>query len=228
MQQDSIEWIDDWSIEKYNPITENWHSDGHGTDQEPAQSLLLSAFSSAMKEKYAEGMKILDYGCGSGRYANFLSKRLKDFQYIGLEKAGGTTYWGETSVRDGLINGGHDDRFRLGFTESLLEKKAIEESDVVLLLSIFTHTTIEETHRIISKLMPIVNRGGRVVFSMILGDSYNLVGNLYGHSDCYHVTYNTNEQVAEIAKTFNVNVTHERDFVANWGYVHAIYSITNI
>jgi hypothetical protein len=56
MQQDSIEWIDDWSIEKYNPITENWHSDSHGTDQEPAQSLLLSAFSSARDFEAFSGM----------------------------------------------------------------------------------------------------------------------------------------------------------------------------
>jgi 2-polyprenyl-3-methyl-5-hydroxy-6-metoxy-1,4-benzoquinol methylase len=228
MVQTSPEWINDWSIEKFSPITHNWVSMGHGTDEEPMQSLSQSTFAKAMKEKYGDGMKILDYGCGTGRFANFLSKRLKNFKYIGLEKAGGTTYWGETSVRDGLINAGHDDRFRLGFTESLLEKKAIEESDVVLLCSVFTHTTIEETHRIISKLMPIVNRGGRVVFSMIHADTYSLNGSLYGFDQCYEVTYNTKEQVEEIARKFNANVKLEEEFLADWCYLHSIYSITSI
>jgi 2-polyprenyl-3-methyl-5-hydroxy-6-metoxy-1,4-benzoquinol methylase len=225
MKHDSIEWLAEWSVEKYQPISKNWFSVGHGTDEEPSQSLLLSTFSSAMKEKYREGMKILDYGCGSGRYANFLSKRIEKFQYIGLEKQGSDQFWGEASIRDGLINAGHDDRVRLGFTESLLEEKAIQECDVVLLLSIFTHTTIEETHRIISKLLPIVDRGGRIIFSMIMNESYQLVGNLYGFQDSYQVTYNTNEQINDIAEKFNVKLTHERDFEANWGYVHSIFSI---
>ena len=225
MKQNTEEWTNIWSIENYQPIAETWVSVGHGTDEEPAQSLLLSAFSSAMREKYGEGMKILDYGCGTGRYANFLSKRLKDFQYIGLEKANSTQAWGEISVRDGLINAGHDDRFRLGFTESMLETKAIDECNVVLLLSVFTHTTIEETYRIILKLLPIVNRGGKIVFSMILGDSYQLQGNLYGHKDSFQVTYNTITQVNEIAEKFNVNINLEREFEANWGYVHSIFSI---
>ena len=198
MKHNSIEWLANWSAEKYQPISKNWFSVGHGTDEEPAQSLLLSAFSSAMKEKYGEGMKILDYGCGSGRYANFLSKRIENFQYIGLEKQGSEHFWGEASIRDGLINAGHDERVRLGFTESLLEKRAIEESNVVLLLSIFTHTTIEETHRIISKLLPIVDRGGKIIFSIIIGDSYQLQGNLYGFQDSYQVTSNTNEQINEL------------------------------
>ena len=228
MIQTSPEWINDWSIEKFSPITDNWVSIGHGTDEEPMQSLSHSTFSKAMKEKYCDGMKILDYGCGTGRFANFLSKRLKNFKYIGLEKAGSESMWGEMSVRDGLINAGHDDRFTLGFTETQLEKNAIEECDVVLLCSIFTHTTIEETHRIIDKLMPLVKRGGRVIFSMIHGDTYSLNGSLYGFNECYQVTYNTKEQVEEIARKFNANVKLEEEFMANWGYLHSIYSITSI
>jgi len=222
----SPEWINEWSVEKYEPITKDWKAIGHGTDEEPAQSLSHSTFALAMRDKYCEGMKILDYGCGTGRYANFLSKRLKDFQYIGLEKAGSIQGWGEISVRDGLINAAQDPRFTLGFTETTLEEKAINDSDVVLLCSVFTHTTIEETHRIVKKLLPLVERGGRVVFSMIHADQYSLNGSLYGFDECYQVTYNTVEQIDEMRYKFNVNIKLEEKFMANWGYLHSIYSIT--
>ena len=52
---------------KYKPISDNYQSVGFGTDQEPQSSMLLTAFSKAMKSHYREGIKILDYRIVTGK-----------------------------------------------------------------------------------------------------------------------------------------------------------------
>jgi SAM-dependent methyltransferase len=210
---------------KYKPISDNYQSVGFGTDQEPQSSMLLTTFSKAMKSHYREGIKILDYGCGSGRYCNFLSKRINDFEYFGLEKPNSYELWGEKAIKTALSHFAHDERVNFGFIDTPLEEKAIQNCNVVLLLSVFTHTSIEETHRIIEKLLPLVLKGGKIIFSMIIDDSYKKEGNLYGHEDSFGVTYNTTDQIKEIENKFKVKVTLEDTFLANGGYTHSIYSI---
>jgi hypothetical protein len=58
----------------------------------------LSSLTEAMKDAFCEEMKIIDYGCGIGRYANFINSRISKFLYIGLEKKGGKNLHGERSI----------------------------------------------------------------------------------------------------------------------------------
>jgi 2-polyprenyl-3-methyl-5-hydroxy-6-metoxy-1,4-benzoquinol methylase len=219
-------WVDTWSVLKYPPIVEEYESKGIivGSDEEPLASVCMSSFAYAMESDYKEGMKILDYGCGSARFSNFLSMRLKDFTYIGLER--NTSNYTKECIDKANELFSHDPRVRVGYTESELENEAIEIADTVLLLSVFTHTTIEETYRIIEKLLPIVKRGGSIVFSMIHGPKYQLIGNAYGFDDNYSITYNTKKQVSQISDTFNVSV-RLIDMYDAGGILHSIYSIKN-
>lgn len=217
-------WLESWSITKFPPIVEDYESKGIivGSDDEPLASVCMASFASVMLHHYGEGMKILDYGCGSARFSNFLSMRLKDFKYFGLER--NTSDYTVSCISKAIELFGHDDRVHVGFTESKLEEKAIRESDTVLLLSVFTHTTIEETYRIIKKLLPIVEKGGSIVFSMIHGETYAVLGQAYGHIDNFHITYNTIEQVKDIQSYFNVDITLLDTYDAR-GILHSIYRI---
>lgn len=217
-------WINKWSKEIYVPIVLEYEKKGIivGTDPEPKASLCIASFVNAMGEKYKEGMKILDYGCGSARVSNFLSKRLKDFHYIGIEKF--KSHYTETCINKAIELFGHDERVIVGYTESELEKKAIEICETVLLLSVFTHTTIEETERILKKLLPIIDRGGNIVFSMIHGNKYELKGNAYDFKDNYSITYNTIKQVDDLKNKLNINIDLIDMFDA--GVMHSIYKIT--
>src|SRR5580704_7316710 len=69
-----------------------------GTDAEPGSSLWLATLSEAMGGHFHEGMAVLDYGCGAGRYAEFLRQRLQRFGYYGLEKPGSRDRHGENSI----------------------------------------------------------------------------------------------------------------------------------
>jgi 2-polyprenyl-3-methyl-5-hydroxy-6-metoxy-1,4-benzoquinol methylase len=219
-------WVDTWSVLKYPPIVEEYESKGIivGSDEEPLASVCMASFAYAMESDYKEGMKILDYGCGSARFSNFLSMRLKDFTYIGLER--NTSDYTKECIDKANELFSHDPRVRAGYTESELENEAIEIANTVLLLSVFTHTTIEETYRIIEKLLPIVKRGGSIVFSMIHNTKYQLIGNAYGFGNNYSITYNTKKQVSQISDMFNVSVRLVDTYDAG-GIIHSIYSIKN-
>ena len=221
------EWLDNWAILKFPPIVEDYESKGIivGSDEEPLASVCMASFAKVMGHNYREGMKVLDYGCGSARFSNFLSMRLKDFTYIGLER--NISDYTKECIDKANELFSHDPRVRVGYTESELENEAIEIADTVLLLSVFTHTNIEETYRIVEKLLPITKRGGSIVFSMIHEPEYALIGNAYGFNDNYSITYNTTKQVKELAKAFNVSIKLIDTYDAG-GILHSIYAIRSI
>jgi len=94
-------WTDKWSKINFTPRLKDFSAAVSkyasaenfmlfGTDEEPSSSLWMASLSEAMGESFREGMAVLDYGCGAGRYAQFLRQRLKRFEYY-LRSPGAAT-----------------------------------------------------------------------------------------------------------------------------------------
>jgi len=217
-------WINKWSKEKYKPISETYNCSKYGTDGEPGASICMSSFARTMGKNFKEEIKLLDYGCGAARFCNFMSRRLKDFTYYGLEP---NSEFGRDSIETAKKFFGHDSRINLGFIGSELEQEAIEKVDTVLLLSIFTHTTIEETNEILTKLLPIIQRGDKIVFSVLIAEKYDLFqGKAYTMENSYMTVRNTIQQIKEIQQKFNCKLKVKDTFSAQGGInVHQIYEM---
>jgi hypothetical protein len=148
-----------------------------------------------------EGVTVIDYGCGSSRCGNYLSGILKDFLYVGLEI--NTPHGNEMLAYNRSIY--KDPRFIFGHCDSELEKEMLQKASIVYLGSVFTHTLIEETYRILDKLMTVINNGGVVVFSFIEGAYHCTSGtdgkgdNAYGNPKGANCVWNTIEQFTKYA-----------------------------
>lgn len=203
---------------------------GHGADTEPQSSLWMAYLSEAMGDHFHEGMKILDYGCGGARYANFLSGRLRDFTYYGVEPR--NTQVGNWEPRNAIEIAkeklGHDSRVRLGYVGTALEAEAISNANVALLGSIFTHLKIEESLKILDKLLPILERGA-IVFTVIFDSKYHWDSSgAHGVEECYTAVYNTPDQYDSYFKSKNI-----AGRVVGWiklgsGYRQDIYRVEKI
>jgi ubiquinone/menaquinone biosynthesis C-methylase UbiE len=142
-----------------------------------------------------EGMTIVDCGCGNGRLAHYISKKINEFEYIGLEVV---SDHGKEMVKFAKENF-NDRRTTFGFIESELEKKAIDSADLVVFGSVFTHTTIEDTYDILDKYSPVMKRGGRLVFSALIKPDYVIGNHPAYHDNAFDVVYNTLDQYIEYA-----------------------------
>jgi SAM-dependent methyltransferase len=197
-----------------------------GTDEEPGSSLWLASLSEAMGAGFREGMTVLDYGCGAGRYAQFLRQRLARFSYFGLEKPGGDIRHGEKSVAAARELFAGDDRLAFGLLGGALEPSALMQADIAVLGSIFTHVDFTELTRILAKLAPVAARGS-VVFSIFLDDACRLEApGAYGFADCYGRAWFTAGQLRQLCDE-NEWVAAEREtFVAQDVNVHRIFALT--
>lgn len=203
---------------------------GHGADTEPQSSLWMAYLSEAMGKHFHEGLVVLDYGCGGARYANFLSGRLQEFTYYGVEPRDTQVgYWEpRNAIEVAKEKLGHDPRIHLGYVGSELEREAISNANVALLGSIFTHLKIEKSLEILDKLMPILDRGA-IVFTVIFDSKYHWDSSgAHGVEECYTAVYNTPDQYDTYFKSKNV-----AGRVVGWiqlgsGYRQDIYRVEKI
>jgi SAM-dependent methyltransferase len=198
-----------------------------GTDKEPGSSIWLASLSEAMGDSFREGMSVLDYGSGAGRYAQFLRQRLKRFEYYGLEKPGSSFQHGEKSMKAGRKLFRWDRRVKFDLIGSRLETKALARASVVVLGSIFTHVDFDEMQSILKKLHPIVARGGKVVFSIFLADAYEIekIG-IYGLKDCYNRVWFNMDQLQRLADKLGLALAERESFLAQDVNVHRIFALT--
>ncbi|MEO9529066.1 class I SAM-dependent methyltransferase [Roseibium sp.] len=171
-------WTGKWQHTPFPKLIEGRVPDvgSVGCDDEPVSSLWCACLAQAMGPHYREGMTVLDYGCGFGRFFNFLTGRLNDFRYYGLEVEGTPSKHGDACLDYAGRTFGGDPRARFGAIESALEAQAIREADVVLLGSVFSHIDRAMMDAIFRKFLPVTDAGGAVVFSVMIGDSYAATG----------------------------------------------------
>jgi SAM-dependent methyltransferase len=197
-----------------------------GCDAEPLSSIWCACLSEAMGPRFREGLRILDYGCGAGRYCNFLSQRLKHFEYFGVEKRGSTFRHGEKSIRVANKIFRHDRRARFGLIDSQLEIEAIASVEVVILGSIFTHVDLREVRHVVNKLRPVIERGGRIVFSAFSANDYRLEGKgAYGLADCYSRVWFQMKQLDRLAHDNGWQLRQRESFLAQDVNLHRIFTL---
>jgi SAM-dependent methyltransferase len=164
-----------------------WGVNGKEKTDDP----LYSKWCSALTEPYLkENMTILDYGCGCGRLANYISSKLENFTYYGLEPSWGMGPQGNECAKANYT----EPRTHFGFIESNsnviseLEKEAIAKADLVVLGSILTHLPLTLGLVILNKFQSVLRKGGNISLSIFWGDEEILFNKLdvdwYGYTIC--------------------------------------------
>jgi SAM-dependent methyltransferase len=230
MKETDERWVNNWSRRYHKPVFDSRFTQRWGTNTEPEASIWLSSMSEPMGEFFTEGLKILDYGCGGGRYANFISQRIKDFTYYGIEPNGG-----ESAIAiEELKNHRLPANVRFGYITDEIEKEAIDTVDVVALGSIFTHLVFETDDEspngdsfvtICDKFKPVIDRGGIIVFSVFIDDVVRTQGGAgaYGILRCYGWSYYTLEVMNDYCEKRGLKITEGDNFLAQEVNDHRIF-----
>jgi predicted RNA methylase len=222
-------WEDYWVSTKNKPLCEKPSTNVYGgTNYEPLASIGMSCFTDAIKDKFKEGFTIVDYGCGAGILSNFISERLSDFTYYGLEPSTG---WGPDRISLGRETF-NDPRVNFGLIENdydnIIKNNKI---DAVILISVFTHLTIEDTYKVLDSLLNLFtyNQNASIVFSCFTENSPKLGGlqtNI--NSNYYSESYIKLEDLQSYCDNKKLNLRKHMDFIAMGGYKHEIFEITKL
>lgn len=218
MELEDPEWHQ-WKVEKYPPILAQpaWPQQ-YGSDNEPYSSIWCASLASAFEPQFKEGLKLLDYGCGGARFANFMARRLQSFDYVGVEPAEARPMASGVGEHSNIElctqHMGHDPRVKFGAIGTSVEANALATVDIIIAGSIFTHLSFEHFTEVCTKFKPALKRGAKFVFSVFIRDTYGLhgIGDAHGVSGCRgHVNY-TQEMMDTLARELDVSLTVKGTF----------------
>lgn len=228
MYNPQIIWSDFWNLEDKIPILNKDHPEYKilygGTNYEPDASIGISCFLEPCRENFKDGFKILDYGCGAGIVLNFISLRLNNFYYVGLEPE--NEHGAERiKLARRLLT---DIRGNFNFiNEENLKKNSEIEFDCITLISIFTHLIIEDTYSTLDKLLPFLkNKKTKIIFSCFIDKEYKLLHpqpNI--NKNFFGVVKLTEEQLQSYATKNNLKLRRVCDFMAAGNHCHNIYTL---
>lgn len=179
----------------------------YGADTEPKATEWMTILCASAGEAFQHGMTVLDYGCGAGRLANFISQRTKDFIYYGIEPATAGPYQRNrmTNLDICNLNYGGERRIRFGAIGSVTEREALDNCTLIVAGSVFTHLAYEEYLSVLKKFKPALKRGAPFVHSLLIGKAYELgVPKRHGIKTCYSVVTYSEEQVAAAVNGFKI------------------------
>ena len=198
MKPRSPQWINNWSQKKYQRLYPDFYVYGYGSDAEPATSYWMATLLDPMGERFCEGVKILDYGCGCARLFNFITGYLKEFRYFGAEPEGGK----ELKIAKAFFD--DDPRALFISCESAILSKVVLSCDAVILGSIFTHLLTEKCESILESLWPIVDNGGMIIFTaMFKPEAQAIRSGAHGFKDCYGVSFQRNGWIEDLERKFS-------------------------
>lgn len=195
---------------------------GCGSNREPWSSLWCACFSEAMGSWYGENMRVVDYGCGKGRYFNFLTGQLQDFAYCGLEV--GETKHGRNCIKYARGLFGEDSRARFGFLGTEFEREALLASDVVILASVFTHLDFDDSVKILDKLLALPSV--RIIVFSVFWDVVERFGKsgTYGDEKCYGFAYHEEDRWRRYFEEKKLNVVLAEEY-GKLSFVHKILRV---
>lgn len=184
---------------RYERLIPGFYVYGYGTDSEPMSSHWMASLIAPLGDRFREGVRILDYGCGGGRLFNFITGHLRDFHYYGAEPAGGK----ELDVAQSFF--GADPRATFLTCEETIATLDEIRPDAVILGSIFTHLLPETCERILDSLMPVVERGGMVVFTTFVDPELTYRGpGAHGFDDCYAIVSHSAAWLESLREKYHV------------------------
>lgn len=197
-----------------------WGGNGNEKTDDP----LYSKWCSLLTEQYLkEDITILDYGCGCGRLANYISSKIENFTYYGLDTSWG---YGQLGIECAKANYS-DPRTHFGFIESNskviseLEKEAIAKADLVVLGSVLTHLPLKSGLAVLRKFWPVLSRGRNVSLSAFWADKETF-GTTISEDYYSHVIYSKDD--------IDNNLIYEEtgQILAQGFFLHHIISIRKI
>jgi SAM-dependent methyltransferase len=214
---------------KESPYGINWNRSYWGANNEPWSSIWLSALSDPLGDLFKDGLSIIDYGCGGGRYLDFLGQRLNSFTYYGLEKQSSKN----TSTINELSEYFKDfDEVNFGFVDGDLGAEALKNADAIILGSIFTHLEFDngsEDNSFVSICDKLINNNCATVFSAFIHDKYGLCGpdNMYGIENCYGKVFYTLKMIEDYCVDRGVKLTKCDSFFNRKTQEHHIFKIVS-
>jgi cyclopropane fatty-acyl-phospholipid synthase-like methyltransferase len=220
-------WEEYWKNTPHTPIVTNPNGKGvyDGNREDLLTSMGMASFLEAVKPHFKDGFKVLDYGCGAGALANFVSERLEDFHYWGLEPSSGQ---GGDRIQTARNAFGNDSRVKFGTIDEDLSEILKNPIDAVILISVFTHLEINDTYDILANLKKVfeVNPQSSIVFSCFTAEERRL----HWHQPqiwerYYHESYIRERDLKNWCKDNELQLVKVLDFHAAHGYVHEIYKI---
>ena len=138
------------------------------------------------------GMTLADVGCGSGRTAAALARRL-NIEYDGFDIVQSLLDYAKTKSPK---------NYRFFLNRDIKLPKDTRSYDVICAFSLFTHLLHEETYIYLTDMFRVLKPGGQVVFSF-------LEFGCPGHWPVFEATVNAAEQ----SKRPHLNVFIERNVV---------------
>ena len=119
-------------------------------EPEPETSIWNASLVNAIPKSYlSKELVFLDYGCGRGTMAEFLLRRFKCFEYIGLERSTRNNGFGEREARIAKLKYFGIRNCKFGYLETTFANHSIAKADIIFLGSIFTHTTFQEMEKVL-------------------------------------------------------------------------------
>jgi SAM-dependent methyltransferase len=219
-------WDNFWKNKTKTPIITNPPKILYGgTNEEPLASIGMSYFLEPIKNKFNEGISILDYGCGAGILANFISERLNNFYYYGLET--NSNHGKERiSIAKNYLN---DPRLYFGTIENELKNILNNKIDAIVLISVFTHLPILEIYKILDNLKNVFikNKNSSIIFSCFISNKEKLIDHLPDiWENFYGISFIKEKQLVGYCNNNNLKLKKQSIFVAAGNHEHHIYEIT--
>lgn len=218
MNLNSPAWTERWSKDKYQRLYPNFYVYGYGSDSEPASSCWMATLLAPMGERFREGIRVLDYGCGGGRLFNFMTGQLRSFMYYGAEPAGGK----ELAVAESYFKS--DPRAKFMTCEEAVESEEVLSCDAVILGSIFTHLLEEKCESILRSIWPIVDGGGMIIFTAIFRPEAEAHRpGAHGFDDCYAISFMREGWIEDLERKLSRKVEEVDTYLAR--VLHRVYRI---
>jgi SAM-dependent methyltransferase len=221
-------WNSFWYNKHNQPILENPPKVLYGgTNIEPLASMGMCCFLDPSRDKFKEGFSVLDYGCGAGILSNFISERLSEFNYYGLEP---NSQHGMERISLAKHNF-NDERLFFGLIDTNLEHCLNQKLDSIILISVFTHLLIDDITAILDNLIKVFDKNTdcNIVFSCFT--SYeDKVENFQPHiwERFYGTSHIKESDLIKYCDKNNLKINKHMSFTAQGGHIHEIFKIEKI